>query len=343
MWKNFEGKARTREESAAYLATLRWIDWKPEGITLHNTAAPSLKQWAESGAAHDARIRNLQNYYEKQLGWHAGPHFFVSRNYINWFSNPRLPGVHSRCWNATRFGIEMVGDYNVEEFNSGDGVLVRDNAVYLIALLNNRFGLQAGDLTFHKECKRDNHDCPGHKVVKADVIVRVRAKMAELAGQPVTPVQPAAPVVAMPIASAPAARKALFSVRGKMSTFGGPRDTGMKPDEGLALFQTAGQMTLHRLGDFLLPQTQFSGLGRRLNPEKPYLACRWPTARYEFLRDAIAWVSNPKNGKSLPFRPVDWGPNARTGRVTDLSPGGARDLGLQTDDECVVTVYEDGR
>jgi hypothetical protein len=28
----------------------------------------------------------------------------------------------------------------------------------------------------------------------------------------------------------------LFRVEGKMSTFGGPRDTGMSADEGLALF-----------------------------------------------------------------------------------------------------------
>jgi hypothetical protein len=30
----------------------------------------------------------------------------------------------------------------------------------------------------------------------------------------------------------------LFRVEGKMSTFGGPRDTGMSADEGLALFYT---------------------------------------------------------------------------------------------------------
>ncbi len=180
MWPKFEGKARTREESAAYLATLKW-DWQPEGITLHNTAAPTLAQWAESGPSHDARIRNLQNYYENELGWHAGPHFFVSRSFINWFSNPLVPGVHSRCWNMTRFGIEMVGDFNREAFNSGDGAMVRDNAVFLMALLNLRFGFKADDLTFHVECQRDNHDCPGKNVVKSDVIARVKAQMAALA------------------------------------------------------------------------------------------------------------------------------------------------------------------
>lgn len=191
MWSHFEGNsphcgARTRAESAAHLATIKWVFWAPKGITLHNTAAPTLKQWAESGPAHDARIRNLQHYYERELGWHSGPHFFISRNFINWFSNPLLPGVHSRCWNRTHFGIEMVGDYATEPFNEGDGALVRDNAVFWIATLNLRFGFKAEDITFHKECKRDHHDCPGRNVVKADVIARVKKQMDQLskAGQP---------------------------------------------------------------------------------------------------------------------------------------------------------------
>jgi hypothetical protein len=162
MWKNFEGIARTREQTLERINTLQWTDWRPQGITLHNTALPTLAQWAETGAAHDARIRNLQSFYEDK-GWHAGPHWFVSRNWINWFSNPLLPGVHSRCFNKTRFGIEMVGDYNKEEFNSGDGAMVRDNAVFLIAALNLKFNFDPGDLTFHVECKQDNHDCPGRK------------------------------------------------------------------------------------------------------------------------------------------------------------------------------------
>lgn len=334
MWSRFEGKARTREETLARINELRWTDWKPQGITLHNTAAPNLKQWAETGPAHDARIRNLQSYYENDLGWHSGPHFFVSRNWINWFSNPLAPGVHSRCWNATRFGIEMVGDFAVEEFNSGDGELVRDNAVFLMAALNNKFGFKADDLTFHKECNRDNHDCPGRKVIKADVILLVKQQMAALARPTATP----APV---PTASVP---KVLFRAEGKMSTFGGPKDTGMSPDEGLALFNDADEMARHLGASYVLSieHAGAPGLGRRLNPTKFYVACRWPydTTSKAFLRDAVAWVENPKTGKKLDARPVDWGPNERTSRVADLSPGLAQALELRTDDVCIVTVHE---
>ncbi len=182
MWKDFDRTAYTPAQFKDHVAGLKWTDWKPAGITLHNTSAPTLAQWAESGPKHDARIANLQSYYEGELGWHAGPHLFISRDFINGFSNILEPGVHSRCYNKTHIGIEMVGEYNVEAFDSGDGAKVRDNAVFAMAVLYRAIGKSPDDLVFHKECKKDNHDCPGKNVVKADMIARVKAKMAELAG-----------------------------------------------------------------------------------------------------------------------------------------------------------------
>lgn len=190
-WTGFDGRAYTRAEFAAHVAALPALPWV-KGVTLHNTAAPRLDQWAESGPTHDARIRNLKSFYETQLGWHAGPHLFISRNFINGFSDLTAPGVHSRCFNATHIGIEMVGDYAVEEFDSGDGAMVRDNAVFALATLYRALGLNPGALVFHKECAIDNHDCPGRKVVKADVVARVFAAMghAPAEGSPARPGEP---------------------------------------------------------------------------------------------------------------------------------------------------------
>src|SRR5262249_44005015 len=127
----------------------------------------------------------------------------------------------------------------------------------------------------------------------------------------------------------------LFRVEGKMSTFGGPKDTGMQPYEGLALFSSEQDMKNHGLGDFLLSQKAAGapGLGRRLNPEKPYFACRWwgTDLKKEFLRSAWGWVENPKTGERMKARPVDSGPHAKTYRVADLSPGLAKALKLKTD------------
>src|SRR4029077_2450078 len=49
-------------------------------------------------------------------------------------------------------------------------------------------------------------------------------------------------------------------------------------------------------------------------------------------------VTNPRTGQSAVARPVDWGPNARTGRVADLSEGLAKKLGLNTDDTVEVSI-----
>jgi hypothetical protein len=127
-----------------------------------------------------------------------------------------------------------------------------------------------------------------------------------------------------------------FKVEGKMSTFGGPKDAGVGPDEGLALVEE-DEMSLYP--DFFLGEAEAHapGLARRLNPDKFYVACRWPSdLSRKFLQLATVQVSAA--GKSADARAVDKGPSLSTGRAADLSPGLATFLGLETDDQCVITV-----
>jgi hypothetical protein len=133
----------------------------------------------------------------------------------------------------------------------------------------------------------------------------------------------------------------LFQVEGKMSTFGGPADTGMAANEGLALF-TEGDLEDPKYAYLFLrtPPPGTTGLGRRLDPKQFYFACRWNYADTpkEFLKRALARVKNPANGRTADARPVDWGPNQATGRVADLSPGLVATLGLKTDDIVRITI-----
>jgi hypothetical protein len=128
-------------------------------------------------------------------------------------------------------------------------------------------------------------------------------------------------------------------INGKMSTFGGPNDTGVSPSEGLSMFEppdVANNMDLFLPGQ--PPGT--TGLARRLNPNAKYLACRWNlqiTPR-SYLRTIKVKVSNPANHKSTEARPADTGPAFITGRVADLSPGLAQALGLNTNDQCRVEI-----
>jgi hypothetical protein len=129
-------------------------------------------------------------------------------------------------------------------------------------------------------------------------------------------------------------------IEGKMSDFGGPKDTGVRANEGLALVEPS-EMSLFP-NDFFetAAQTGAPGLARRINPQKFYIAYRWPQLSIlrAPLQRAIVGLVNPSNGATQTARIVDWGPAKRTGRIADLSPGLASALGLRTDDVVRVTV-----
>jgi hypothetical protein len=126
---------------------------------------------------------------------------------------------------------------------------------------------------------------------------------------------------------------------GKMSTFGGPYDTGVKPDEGLALVEPGDldEWWFHRIFLSIQP-TQTTGLARRLNPNAFYIAMRW--GDYGINRDAarrgVFRVTNIGTNKSVYAQGADSGPAEWTNRIVDVSPGIADALNLETDDEVIV-------
>jgi hypothetical protein len=129
--------------------------------------------------------------------------------------------------------------------------------------------------------------------------------------------------------------EALLVTTGPCSQFGGPDDTGVAPDEGLAFIYMIEDAP-HLFLPFQPDDT--SGLARRLNPFVHYIACRWDydvTPR-EMLLDQLAQVTALKTGITLKCFPADWGPHQSTGRVADLSPSLMADLGITTDDEVEV-------
>lgn len=162
---------------------------------------------------------------------------------------------------------------------------------------------------------------------------RSRQKPRKTAKSPSRKPQARKAVAVRPLPAQP--EEILFRVEGKMSTFGGPHDLGMAADEDFALFTKADLHDPKYAYLFLpAPPPGTSGLGRRLNPDQYYFACRWNYTETpkEFLRRALARVENPANGRAVDARPVDWGPHPSTGRVADLSPGLAAAVGLNTDD-----------
>jgi len=146
-----------------------------------------------------------------------------------------------------------------------------------------------------------------------------------------------------------------FSITGTCSTFGGPDDTGVSPSEELALYERQDVSTAPK-GLFLERQPQgTTGTARRLNPKAYYVAMRW--AYKDSDRSTVkpglgvclpvttprAWLKrNPvtvsANGHSVKAWAVDWGPNSRTGRIVDMSPGLAEALEVRTDQKVTVEI-----
>jgi hypothetical protein len=183
-----------RDEFRAYIQTLTWGAWIPRMPYLHNTGVPSLRQWLAMGATPRERWGgNLDRYY-RGMGWHAGPHLVACPDYIWVLCDPTMPGVAQSCSNSLAFAIEMVGDYEVggDDFASGEGAKVRDNAAFAVAVMADLFGwrdladyaFNERGLHFHHDCAADHHACPGSKVTKPDMLARVASFRAEFAGKP---------------------------------------------------------------------------------------------------------------------------------------------------------------
>jgi hypothetical protein len=153
------------------------LSWKPTFIVLHNTAVPSIAQ-RRNGFTR-ANMDSLARYYGINQGWRSGPHLFVDQNGIWVFSRLDRRGTHSPCFNARSWGIEQLGDFAVESYDSGDGAKIRDNAVAAMAILSiagniNRSPQNATNpIRFHKEDRCTNHACPGDHCVKNGVISMV--------------------------------------------------------------------------------------------------------------------------------------------------------------------------
>jgi len=126
-------------------------------------------------------------------------------------------------------------------------------------------------------------------------------------------------------------------VRGTISWFGGPSDTGVSSTE-------TGAITGERLRSLNSPEDpSASTLASR--PEDYYfVAMRWnysPNGR-TFWRDARIAIRSPSTGATVIVRPVDWGPNTSTRRIVDVSPQTLVDLGVSTDANGLVALAPRG-
>jgi N-acetylmuramoyl-L-alanine amidase len=186
-WAGIVGAPFDAETFDAYCRSLKWAGWRPQFLALHNTYRPTLAQ-RPTGFTKQ-HINNLVGWYRdeqidqatgKQLKgpWKAGPHLFVDDHQIWAFTPLTMEGRHSPSWNSIAIGIEMLGDYEVDDFDSGRGQKVRRNAVAAMATLCEVLDLKPEEIRLHKEdTKTDHKKCPGRNVDKVSVIEEIKALM----------------------------------------------------------------------------------------------------------------------------------------------------------------------
>lgn len=154
-----------------YVDGLIFTTWKPVGITIHHTAAPSLAQRPQG--LKGEHIKNIQSFYEKK-GWSAGPHLFTDEDQCWLFSPLTSKGVHAKSFNNTHIGIEMLGDYDKEDPTTGRGLKVLTITAKTTAILLNKLKLPLTAINFHRDDPKTDKSCPGTKIKKDKFIELVK-------------------------------------------------------------------------------------------------------------------------------------------------------------------------
>lgn len=114
-------------------------------------------------------MKNLEHYYRDVQKWSAGPHVFIS-DHLWVFTPLEFPGVHSPSWNRISWGVELVGNYEVEQVPP----VVSSNAVACLRSLHKLGKLTGNWLRLHREDPRTTHrGCPGRNVDRNGLLAAI--------------------------------------------------------------------------------------------------------------------------------------------------------------------------
>src|SRR5262249_9714246 len=156
-------------------------------------------------------------------------------------------------WNSISWGVETVGEYDVEPF----GEAVRENLVHALAVLHGAAGLSPlpyelgrHGLHFHKEDPHTTHkDCPGRHMVKADLVAAVLSRISQLhlgdhlVDRPIEPSPPAAPPASSPSSSSSSPKHDVARLQAELNKHGAELvvdgDYGPKTRAAVVRFQQA--------------------------------------------------------------------------------------------------------
>lgn len=175
-------------EFLKYLETLEWRSWRPKFVTLHHTGVPTLATWSawqtrKVPVTDDQWLKNLAGYYGNTMRWSAAPHFFITPRHICVLSPSTARGVHAVEFNAISWGMEMVGNFDTEQFAGP----IAEMAVGALAACHIAMGWSpqpfqksARGLHFHRDDSTTTKTCPGRKIEKASLQALISRRMVQM-------------------------------------------------------------------------------------------------------------------------------------------------------------------
>jgi len=180
----------TAAEFLAYLETIRFTGWRPSFVTAHHTGSPTLKNWNDwqtrkLPVTDEQWLQNLARYYGVDLGWSSAPHFFFTPKHYCVLFPPDRRGTHAKSFNGLSWGVEMVGNFDVETM-PGD---LRRRYVAGLACLHIATGLKVlpykyatQGLHFHRDDPLTSKTCAGKKIDRPAFAKAVQDQIMQMTG-----------------------------------------------------------------------------------------------------------------------------------------------------------------
>ena len=173
-----DGRKMNQDQFRNFVETFNFGSIPPTSLVIHHTWRPTQKEWRGQ-----ASIEGLKSYYENVKKWPAGPHLFIAEDGIWLFTPMNEVGVHAGKANATwekfgktytgylgwneakylktySIGIEVVGDYDVEQWSGK----TKSNALAAIRILMDRLNVPTEEIYFHRDFSKKS--CPGDAITK---------------------------------------------------------------------------------------------------------------------------------------------------------------------------------
>lgn len=159
------GKVWSDDSFKEYLKTVKKPSWA-RAVTIHHTAAPSLAQRPNGFLIQ--HIHNIMNYYRGTLKWNRGPHLFTDEDEIFGMTPLTVQGIHAVSFNSYSIGVEVLGNYDIEDPFSGRGLKCWELAARCTSDLLDWIGVapSSTSVLFHRDDKRTSKSCPGRRITK---------------------------------------------------------------------------------------------------------------------------------------------------------------------------------